>query len=73
MGGAIHFASATPIRIVTAGRHQNVDLCLLAHGLAALGGDDGDNEDRERAARAALGVCRPADRRQREQHHGWGL
>ena len=69
MGGAIHLASATPTRMVTAGVDQNVDLRLLAHGLAALGGKDRDDEHGERAACAALGVGRPAHRGKGEEHH----
>ena len=51
------------------GRDQNVDLRLLAHGLAALGGKDRDDEHGERAACAALGVGRMAHRREGEEHH----
>ena len=51
------------------GRDQNVDLRLLAHGLAALGGKDRDDENGKRAARAALGVGRPAHRGKGEEHH----
>ena len=51
------------------GRHQNVDLGFLADGLAALRCDDRNEQHRQRAACAALGVGCPADSRQREQHH----
>lgn len=50
-------------------RDQQIDLRLFGNSLAALSRGDGDYQHRERAARAALGVCRPADRREREQHH----
>ena len=42
--------------------HQNVNLSLLAHGLAKLRGDYRHKEHRERAARAAHGVGRKAHR-----------
>ena len=60
------------------GRHQDVDLGLLADGLAQLRGDDGNEQDRQRAACAAAsgegggpqGVGGIAHRYQGEEHHG---
>lgn len=48
MGGAIHFASATPIRIVTAGVTRMSIFVSLLTALPALGGDNGDDQDCQR-------------------------
>ena len=48
--------------------HQNIDLGLLAHGLAQLRCHDGNDEDGQRAARSAQGVGRVAHRDKAEQH-----
>ena len=62
-------------------RHENVDLRLLGHRLAQLGGDDGDEQHGQRAARALAAVQRGAAQRvggvahrgQREEHQRRGL
>ena len=51
------------------GRDEDIHLRLLAHGLAELGRDDRRHEHGQRAAGAAHGVGRIADRDEREQHH----
>ena len=48
--------------------HKNIDLGLLAHGLAQLRCHDGNDEDGQRAARSAQGVGRVAHRDKAEQH-----
>ena len=53
-GAAISAAKPTPTSTVTIGRHQNVDLRLLADGLAQLRGNNGHNTGgTARAARVA--------------------
>ena len=46
---------------------------LLGYGLAQLSGDDGHEQHRQRAARAAQGVGREAHRDQGEEHEGRAL
>ena len=55
------------------GRHQNVDLSLLTDGLTQLGGQNGDEQHRQRAAGSAHGVGGEAHRDQGEQHQRRGL
>ena len=55
------------------GRDQNVNLGFLADSLTAFGGDDGDKQHCQRAARAAQQVAGIAHGGQREQHQRWGL
>ena len=52
------------------GGHQDVDLRLLADGFAALRGDDGHEQYRQRAACAAQQIAGIAHGRQGEEHHG---
>ena len=49
---------------------QNIHLGLLAHHFAALRGDDGDDQNGQRAARSALSVGCPAHG---EEDHGISL
>ena len=50
------------------GRHQNIDFGFLADGLAALSGDDGNEQHRQRAAGLAQGIAGVAHGSQGEQH-----
>ena len=52
---------------------QNIHLGLLAHHFAALRGDDGDDQNGQRAARSALSVGCPAHGGEREEDHGISL
>ena len=52
---------------------QDVNLGLLGHQLAALGGHDGDEQHGQRPAGPAQLVRRPAHSGEGEQHHGVGL
>ena len=55
------------------GRHQNIDLSLLTDGLTQLGGQNGDEQHRQRAAGSAHGVGGEAHGDQGEQHQRRGL
>ncbi len=68
MGAAISMERPTPAKIVTSGGDKNVDLGLLAHGLAQLCRHNGDDEDGQRAAGSAQRVGGVAYRDQAEQH-----
>ena len=50
------------------GRHQQIDLGLLADQLTGLGGQDGDKQHRQRPSCPADGIGGIAYGRQREQH-----